>query len=105
MARDLEENNYYVSHGGKVPAKWTSPEASRHCIYMYMSRPLRLHWKNLMLWYVYAHVFVLFFLQFSCLLFCMYMCVASTEQFHFNMYRAVIEFNYTHTTCTLIHIH
>ena len=27
MSRDLEEANYYVSHGGKVPVKWTAPEA------------------------------------------------------------------------------
>ena len=26
MARDLEESNYYVSHGGKIPLKWTAPE-------------------------------------------------------------------------------
>ncbi len=28
MARDLEEGNYYVSHGGKIPVKWTAPEVS-----------------------------------------------------------------------------
>ncbi|XP_019855623.1 PREDICTED: serine/threonine-protein kinase STE20-like isoform X3 [Amphimedon queenslandica] len=27
MSRDLEDENYYVSHGGKVPVKWTAPEA------------------------------------------------------------------------------
>ena len=27
MSRDLEEENYYMSHGGKVPVKWTAPEA------------------------------------------------------------------------------
>ena len=27
MSRDLEEENYYVSQGGKVPLKWTAPEA------------------------------------------------------------------------------
>ena len=26
MARDLDEGSYYVSHGGKIPVKWTSPE-------------------------------------------------------------------------------
>ena len=26
MARDLEDENYYVSHGGKIPVKWTAPE-------------------------------------------------------------------------------
>ena len=29
MARDLEEGTYYVSHGGKVPVKWTAPEVRR----------------------------------------------------------------------------
>ena len=27
MSRDLEEENYYMPHGGKVPVKWTAPEA------------------------------------------------------------------------------
>ncbi len=26
MARDLENEQYYVSHGGQVPVKWTAPE-------------------------------------------------------------------------------
>ena len=28
MARDLEEHNYYVSKGGKVPVKWTALEVT-----------------------------------------------------------------------------
>ena len=28
MSRDLEDDSYYVSHGGKVPVKWTAPEVS-----------------------------------------------------------------------------
>ena len=27
MSRDLADENYYVSHGGKIPVKWTAPEA------------------------------------------------------------------------------
>ena len=27
LSRDLFDENYYVSHGGKVPVKWTAPEA------------------------------------------------------------------------------
>ncbi|XP_064386577.1 ephrin receptor 1-like isoform X2 [Halichondria panicea] len=27
MSRDLENESYYVSHGGKIPVKWTAPEA------------------------------------------------------------------------------
>eukprot|EP00731_Ephydatia_muelleri_P006930 Em0003g1178a len=27
LSRDLSEANYYVSHGGMVPVKWTAPEA------------------------------------------------------------------------------
>jgi len=26
MSRDLADENYYVSHGGKIPVKWTAPE-------------------------------------------------------------------------------
>ncbi len=26
MSRDLLDENYYVSHGGKIPVKWTAPE-------------------------------------------------------------------------------
>ena len=26
MSRDLDDDNYYISHGGKIPIKWTSPE-------------------------------------------------------------------------------
>ena len=26
MSRDLMTEDYYVSHGGKVPVKWTAPE-------------------------------------------------------------------------------
>ena len=30
MSRDLEDENYYFSHGGKIPVKWTAPEASHY---------------------------------------------------------------------------
>ena len=30
MSRDLEEADYYISSGGKVPLKWTAPEAIRY---------------------------------------------------------------------------
>ena len=26
MSRDLEDNSYYITHGGKIPVKWTAPE-------------------------------------------------------------------------------
>ena len=26
MSRDLMDENYYISHGGKIPVKWTAPE-------------------------------------------------------------------------------
>ena len=29
MSRDLADEDYYVSQGGKVPLKWTAPEAFR----------------------------------------------------------------------------
>ena len=30
MSRNLMDENYYVSHGGKVPVKWTAPEVRRY---------------------------------------------------------------------------
>jgi len=36
MSRDLDDDNYYISHGGKIPIKWTSPEVGVHvCRYTY----------------------------------------------------------------------
>ena len=29
MSRDLEDENYYISNGGKIPVKWTAPEVSQ----------------------------------------------------------------------------
>ena len=26
MSRDLENDSYYISHGGMIPVKWTAPE-------------------------------------------------------------------------------
>lgn len=26
MSRDLAKENYYISHGGQIPVKWTAPE-------------------------------------------------------------------------------
>ena len=28
MARDVADDNYYVTTGGKIPLKWTSPEVA-----------------------------------------------------------------------------
>lgn len=33
MSRDLEDENYYVSHGGKIPVKWTAPEVNINTTY------------------------------------------------------------------------
>ena len=32
MARDVTDDIYYVSTGGKIPVKWTAPEV---CIHLY----------------------------------------------------------------------
>ena len=29
MARNLMDNDYYTSHGGQIPIKWTAPEVYR----------------------------------------------------------------------------
>ena len=26
MSRDLAEDTYYITHGGKIPIRWTAPE-------------------------------------------------------------------------------
>ena len=31
MSRDVVDENYYVSKGGKVPVKWTAPEVTTQC--------------------------------------------------------------------------
>ena len=31
MSRNLMDENYYVSHGGKIPVKWTAPEVISVC--------------------------------------------------------------------------
>ena len=30
LSKDLQNKDYYVSQGGKVPVKWTAPEALHH---------------------------------------------------------------------------
>ena len=32
MSRDLAQEDYYISHGGKVPVKWTAPEVYIHVL-------------------------------------------------------------------------
>ena len=33
MARDVTDDIYYVSTGGKIPVKWTAPEVRTHLYY------------------------------------------------------------------------
>ena len=28
MSRDLDDHQYYITSGGKIPVKWTAPEVS-----------------------------------------------------------------------------
>ena len=30
MSRNLIDENYYVTSGGKIPVKWTAPEVAAH---------------------------------------------------------------------------
>ena len=30
MSRDLLDENYYITSGGKIPVKWTAPEVQYH---------------------------------------------------------------------------
>ncbi len=38
MSRDLDDEHYYVSHGGKIPVKWTAPEVNNTLIITMMCR-------------------------------------------------------------------
>ena len=33
MSRDVEDENYYVSSGGKVPVKWAAPEVHNYTLH------------------------------------------------------------------------
>jgi len=33
MARDVADDNYYVTSGGKIPVKWTAPEVVKLMAY------------------------------------------------------------------------
>ena len=33
MARDVADDNYYVTTGGKIPVRWTSPEVHIYIMY------------------------------------------------------------------------
>ena len=35
MARDLEDESYYISRGGKIPIRWSPPEV---CMYILVYR-------------------------------------------------------------------
>ena len=45
MARDLDEHNYYVSKGGKIPVKWTALEVTQllHDVLFVVKQPLFFH--------------------------------------------------------------
>ena len=34
MARDVSDDTYYVSSGGKIPVKWTAPEVCSYNTYI-----------------------------------------------------------------------
>ncbi len=48
MSRELEESPYYISHGGKVPVKWTAPEV-RHLLDTHLNLHSALHKRVLLL--------------------------------------------------------
>ena len=33
MARDLVDSEYYTSHGGQIPVKWTAPEVNNYVLH------------------------------------------------------------------------
>ena len=38
MARDLVDSEYYTSHGGQIPVKWTAPEVNITLCISFISR-------------------------------------------------------------------
>ena len=49
MSRDLDEENYYISNGGKIPVKWTAPQVQfylkfeEEVVYTYVHMTLYIH--------------------------------------------------------------
>ena len=44
MSRDLDDDKYYITSGGKIPVKWTAPEVSTGdiaciCVTLAIHRP------------------------------------------------------------------
>ena len=37
LSRDLQNEDHYQSHGGKIPVKWTAPEALSYRLYSHAS--------------------------------------------------------------------
>ena len=33
LSRDLQSEEFYMAHGGKIPVKWTAPEALHYHLY------------------------------------------------------------------------
>lgn len=33
LSRDLQSEDFYMSHGGKIPVKWSAPEALHYRLY------------------------------------------------------------------------
>ena len=37
MARDLVDSDYYTSHGGQIPVKWTAPEVNIYLHFIHIT--------------------------------------------------------------------
>ena len=37
MSRDLLDENYYITSGGKIPVKWTAPEVHSYVYTMFVA--------------------------------------------------------------------
>ena len=36
MSRDLDDHQYYITSGGKIPVKWTAPEVSYYALALWL---------------------------------------------------------------------
>ena len=54
MARDLEDESYYISRGGKIPIRWSPPEVFSYTtthIRTYIGSHTSIHMIKLVAWF------------------------------------------------------
>ena len=60
MARDVTDDDYYVSTGGKIPVRWTAPEVCKYELHVYCATYIILVYT-----YVQVGTFTVFYTSFA----------------------------------------